>query len=62
MTMISVLLGFAVQIAPLLGVNFGADDAALVNETVDKLVSAVLFTTAAWGRIRASTGLTLLPK
>lgn len=59
LTIVASILGILVQAAPILGINFTADDAALLNEFADKLVSLIMFGLAIFGRWRATTTITM---
>ena len=48
-----------VNLGPLVGLSFGEDQAAVVTEQIDKLMTAVLALIAMWGRVSASSTLVL---
>ncbi len=47
---------------PMIGVSFGIDDTAIVNETMDKIFQAIGMALALWGRFSAKTALTATGK
>lgn len=53
-TVVSALLAMLVVVLPVVGVNFTADDSALISQGVDKIIEFLLLTTALYGRVTAS--------
>ena len=60
-TIIAIVLAMFVSLAPEIGISFGSDEAALINEVVDKFVEFVLLVIAAFGRFVADTPLRMKP-
>lgn len=61
-TIIGAIVVVLVQLAPILGISFGQEDANLINEQVDAILTSVGALLTAWG-LRDSNGekLTLKP-
>lgn len=47
-------------LAPLIGISFSAEDAAMVSNSIDAIITAVGGLLAIYGRIKATTSLTFL--
>ncbi len=58
-TIIAAILMLVVQLGPLIGVSFGADDAAVVTEQIDAIITSALALIAMWGRVKAESTLVL---
>ena len=58
-TILGAILMTIVTFAPIIGLNFTADDAALVTEQVDKIVQAISIALVVWGRVTASKALSV---
>lgn len=58
-TIIGILLTAFVALAPQFGINFTADDSALISQSVDAIIQAVTLTFAAYGRIAAKDKVTV---
>ncbi|MGD1955657.1 MAG: hypothetical protein ACFBZ9_10575 [Sphingomonadales bacterium] len=60
-TILGTLLTGAVVLAPVVGLNFGQDDAALITQGWDAVLEVIGIGTAIVGRFKASRPVTLLP-
>lgn len=52
-TILGVILSVLPTLLPALGINFGADDAQMINATLDSLVQAAGALLAVYGRFKA---------
>lgn len=62
LTMIGALVALIVQLGPLVGIQLSAEDGNMINEQVDTIVTSLGALVAMYGRVRANSTLTLLPK
>jgi hypothetical protein len=56
-TVISILLGAVVNLAPELNWSFSAEDGQFISETIDAAMNVVLTAYGLWGRARAEAKL-----
>lgn len=61
-TIIAAAVMFLVAVGPSLGLHFSQDDADLITQSWDKIIIAVSAVVVVWGRFKASTKLTIMPK
>jgi uncharacterized membrane protein len=59
LTILSALLALAVQLAPVLGFTFTAEDAALISTNIDAIITALAALGVVVGRVNAHTDITL---
>lgn len=59
-TFLGIAFATAVQMAPLLGLTFSADDAAMVGDIADKLLTGIGLAFALYGRFNAKQTVMLL--
>ena len=60
-TLIGVVVAVLPQLLPVFGLSFSADDAVLINGTVDAVISAVGGLFAVYGRFVVSESLRITP-
>ena len=60
-TIVASLVALLTALLPALGVSFGPDDAALINELWDKVIIAVSAALAILGRFKADKPVTFKP-
>ena len=60
-TILGIVLAFVVQMAPIVGINFGTDDAALITQAWDLTLTAAASILAIYGRFVADSDVTALP-
>ncbi len=60
-TIIGAILTAIVAFAPLVGLSFSADDAQLVSTQIDAILKAIGILLVVWGRLTATTSLTIKP-
>jgi len=60
-TIIGILIAAVMQLAPFIGISFGEDDAAVVNNVVDIIITFFGLTLGAVGRFTAKQDLKLTP-
>lgn len=53
-TIIAALIALFVQLAPMLGLHFTADDGALVTKHIDAIITSLMSVLAVYGRVTAS--------
>ena len=54
-------LAVAPTILPMFGMSFGADDVTFINSQIDAIMTGVGGLLALYGRVKAVTGLKMLP-
>jgi hypothetical protein len=58
-TIISTIIILLIQIGPMLGLSFSADDGALLSDSYDSIATTIAGVIAMYGRVKASSSLTV---
>ncbi len=59
-TILGVLIMVTTNLGPLVGLSFGADDAAMVTADIDAILTALGGLLATYGRVKAKSSLSIL--
>lgn len=60
-TILGVIVAFLVNVGPMMGLTFSAEDGQMVTEGYDAILTSIATLVAVWGRVRATSQIRLVP-